>query len=180
MSMVISSVGHQWIATIPCCITSWMKWNWTSICFDCAWNCGFAASAITNWLSMCNSDGLAWVNLSAVRKFHSQMICFVARVAAIYSASIDNKATMDCFFEVYEIALPPIRNVYPEIDFWSISFKAQPASEKLDIAMVALPLHWSYIIPMSLVPCRYLNKCFTACQCSLDGLWEHCDRDCIV
>ena len=120
------------------------------------------------------------MNPSAVRKFHSQMICFVARVAAIYSTSIDDKAMMDCFFEVHEIALPPIRNVYLEIDFQSISFEAQSASKKLDIAMVVLPPHWSYIIPMSLVPCRYLNRCFTVCQCSLDGLWENCDRDYIA
>ena len=41
------------------------------------------------------------------------------RLVAMYSASILNKATVGCFFDVQATAPPTTRNVFPEIDFWS-------------------------------------------------------------
>jgi hypothetical protein len=90
---------------------------------------------------MCNSEGLDWVKPRASKKFHSCIICLVAKVAVMYSTSIDDKATMDCFLEVHDIAPLPSKKVYPEIDFQSISFDAQSASKKPEIATVALPPH---------------------------------------
>jgi hypothetical protein len=41
--------------------------------------------------------------LSSAVRVHSQMICHVARLSAMHSASIDDNATMGCFFNCQEI-----------------------------------------------------------------------------
>jgi len=67
--------------------------------------------------------------LSSDITVHNQMTCRVARLSAMYSASNDDKAIVGCFFDCQETGAPAIRNVYPEMDFWSFGLDPQSASE---------------------------------------------------
>jgi hypothetical protein len=42
--------------------------------------------------------------------------CLAALESTIYSASVEERATVGCFLLAQETAPPPIRNVYPVID----------------------------------------------------------------
>ena len=48
---------------------------------------------------------------------------------AQYSASVDDRATTLCFFELQEIGLEPRKHMYAEVDFLSSKLPAQLASD---------------------------------------------------
>src|SRR6266851_4811762 len=41
---------------------------------------------------------------------------------ATYSASVDESAIVDCFFDLHVMAPPPARKTYPDVDFKSSAF----------------------------------------------------------
>ncbi|CAI0425245.1 unnamed protein product, partial [Linum tenue] len=51
-----------------------------------------------------------------------------ASVAAIYSASAEDRATVFCFFELHEMGFEPRQNMYPDVLFRSSSDPAQSLS----------------------------------------------------
>jgi len=51
-----------------------------------------------------------------VSKVQSHIVSQVARLAAIYSASIVNTATVHSFHDAQEIAAFPNKKIYPNID----------------------------------------------------------------
>ena len=49
-----------------------------------------------------------------------------------YSASVEERETVDCFFEDQEIGLEPRKTNIPVVDFRSVGLPAQSASEKAE------------------------------------------------
>ena len=129
MSAIMSLVGHQNNCTCPFVTQDWMKWCHMSICLDLAWNWGFDANAMADWLLSNSSAGEGCMKFNSMNKFLSQMAWVVAFELAMYSASVVDRATVGCFLEDQAMAPPPIRNTNPDMDFWSISEEAQSASE---------------------------------------------------
>ena len=70
---------------------------------------------IANWLSKNIIDGVNSGNLSSVRSDQCHKTCFATCVAAIYSASGVEGATVICFFELQAIA-PPCNDDYITAD----------------------------------------------------------------
>ena len=52
--------------------------------------------------------------------------------SARYSASVDDRETVDCFLEDQEIGLEPRKTKMPVVDFLSDGSPAQSASEKAE------------------------------------------------
>ena len=65
---------------------------------------------MADWLSSSSSTGEGCKKLSSVNRFCSQIACVVAFELAIYSASVEEGATVGCFFEDQATALPLMRN----------------------------------------------------------------------
>ncbi|CAK5265073.1 unnamed protein product [Mycena citricolor] len=53
---------------------------------------------------------------SCCRTFRIQTASFVAEQAAIYSASVDDVAVVDCFFDIHEMSPDPRLKQYPETE----------------------------------------------------------------
>jgi hypothetical protein len=82
---------------------------------------------MADWLSECSVIGsLNGWNVSLM-KAQIQMASFAAWVAATYSASVVDRVTISCLFELHETAPPSIRKTYPEIA-WRSSFDIPSAS----------------------------------------------------
>ena len=73
--------------------------------------------------------GVGWRKLSSSNSFLNYIACVVALELTIYLASVEDKATVSCFFEDHATAPPPRRNTYPETDWRLIIDDAQSASE---------------------------------------------------
>ena len=106
MSAVCSSVGmySRWISSPSTfCLK---KWCWISMCFVLSWN-----------RVVCDGDGgllLTWSVVGesrsrprSVRSRLNQMTSFVVCAAAVYLASVLERATEVCFFEDQLTAAPP-------------------------------------------------------------------------
>ena len=59
----------------------------------------------------------------------NQMASQVTLVKALYSASMDDKETVDCFLLLQYMTLEPMLKAYPEVDFLPSGFHAQSESE---------------------------------------------------
>ena len=113
-------VGIGFNSTSPDLTRSCTKWCWMSMCFVLAWCMGFLASPIHLWLSL-------WITVApfcgwpmSASKHRSQMASFVACVAAMYSASVEDRATVTCHLDDQLTGHPLTRNVYPVVDLWSL------------------------------------------------------------
>ena len=53
------------------------------------------------WLSMLSVVGPEYGILSSPVRVHCQMTCHMARLSAMYLASIDNNSTIGCFFNCH-------------------------------------------------------------------------------
>ncbi len=126
-----------------------------SICLVLAWKTGLCAKAIDLWLSPLSEtlappgsipsrlllmacthvfllEILIWVccwsgssSPSSVRRSLSQVASLTASMSVIYSASVEERATVDCLFE-HQLTGPPLSiKINPEVDFrlslWSRS-----------------------------------------------------------
>ena len=84
------------------------------MCFVLEWKTGLTANFCADWLS------LKMVILDRCLKPNSSiqvvkyMPSFADSVRLMYSASVDDKATVFCFLEHQEIADPESVNTYPE------------------------------------------------------------------
>ena len=74
------------------------------ICLVHAWNSGWRAIAIANWLSKNIIDGVDNGNSSLVRSEQCHKTCLATWVAAMYLASGVEGATVFCFFELQAMA----------------------------------------------------------------------------
>lgn len=66
---------------------------------------------------------------SSVSSRRSHVASFVASVKAMYSASVDDNATVGCLFEHQLTGLPLSIKIKPEVDFW---LSLSPAQSKLE------------------------------------------------
>lgn len=48
---------------------------------------------------------------------HIQSACCIVRLSAMYSASMLDKATVGCFFDVQDIGPPMAKKTIPDMDF---------------------------------------------------------------
>lgn len=88
-----------------------MKWCLMSMCFVLAWNAEFFARWIVLWLSLCNLL-FSYFFPNSFIKFCNQAISLLASVAAIYSASILESATIYCNYDTQLIAVEPNVKTY--------------------------------------------------------------------
>ena len=65
---------------------------------------------------------------SSKRRIH--VICFAAWVSAVYSASVVDKATVPCFFELHAMQAPSMMHACPDMDLASVQL-AKSASEQI-------------------------------------------------
>src|SRR5712671_4250489 len=111
--------------------------------------------------------GKVCLNPSSLNRFLSHWASCTASDKAIYSASVDNSAVIDCFLECQVIAPPAIMKMYPVVDFCSSKF-VNAASAYLRKGL-GCPSMSPYVIPYNLVPDRYLNTRFSALTCCMVG-----------
>ena len=88
------------------------------MCFVRAWNLLLLDNCIAPWLSALSKVG-SKVDflLILAQKFRIHKISFVALVCPTYSASVDERVTMFCFFELQLIAPAPKIKQYPKIEW---------------------------------------------------------------
>jgi hypothetical protein len=59
----------------------------------------------------------------------SQISSAAAFAVALYSASVEEQETVGCFLEFQDRRLEPRETQYPDVDFRSLGYPAQSASE---------------------------------------------------
>src|SRR3954452_8718863 len=116
------------------------------MCFVLAWWTGFFASAIADWLSSkMVVASLLW-KPSSLRKVRSQMASFVACVRAIYSASVDDSATVAWRLLLQLTTPPETRKMYPDVERRESKSLPQFASEYPD------KMGFSGLSPVAMAP----------------------------
>ena len=68
-------------------------------------------------------------NASSLRKVDNHIVSEATLARARYSASVVDRATACCFFELQEMGLETKKLIYAEVDVRSSTFPAQSASE---------------------------------------------------
>src|SRR3954467_2542539 len=101
------------------------------MCFVLAWWTGFFARAIADWLSSKMVVTLLW-KPSSLRNVRSQMASFVACVRAIYSASVEDSATVAWRLLLQLTTPPETRKMYPDVERRESKSLPQFASEYPD------------------------------------------------
>ena len=100
----------------------------------------------------------SWSSHSSIRSSLSHIASFAARIRAMYSASVDNRVTVDCFFEHQLIGPPLSMKIKPEVDFRLFVLPAQSKSEYPSMRSLSWPPN---VIPHSLEPLRYRSIVLT-------------------
>ena len=72
---------------------------------------------------------------SSRKRVQSQANLATVDASARYSASVDDRKTVDCFLEDQEIGLEPRKTKMPVVAFLSDGSPAQSASEKAEIVI---------------------------------------------
>ena len=99
---------------------------------------------------------------SAVKRSRNHVASLAANVKDIYSASVDDSATVDCLFE-HQLTSPPFSmNIKPDVDFRLSLSPAQSESEYPSTQSFFSP---PYVIPRSREPLRYRRIVLTASVC---------------
>lgn len=101
--------------TFPSSTISWTKWNCTSICFVVAGIVGSFAKQMTLYLS----QYIVICPASKLNSKHSvlrQMVFLQAWVAAMYIASVVDKAITTCHLLIQLTTPPNTKNTYPMVD----------------------------------------------------------------
>src|SRR5258707_9001402 len=128
---------------------------------------------MADWLSMCRAVGelVSWP--SSPSKRLNQTASFAACALARYSASVLERATAACFFELQLITAPPNMKTKPEVDLRSLTSLAQSASMKLcKTVLLGVPC-WKMSCRL-LVALRYWNVQSSVHWWSVPGLAACC------
>src|SRR5271169_1647228 len=86
---------------------------------------------------------------------------------AIYSASVEDRAIIDCLFEFQAMAPFPAKRTKPVVDFRVSTLFPQSASAYPRISSSSE--EGPSIRMWSFVPLMYHNICFTTVRCSTEG-----------
>lgn len=98
-----------------------------------------------------------WSSSSFMRRSQSYVASFTVRVNKIYSASVDDKTTMACFFK-YQLIGPLLNmKIKLEVDFLSSLSLAQSESEYPFTSSLSWP---PKMIPHFLEPLKYRKPVF--------------------
>jgi len=127
-SATISSEGRYFNLMGWFFSASRMKWYLMSICLVLEWWTGLCANFAAPWLSFHIVTLALELNPSSFKKLIRWMASFVTSVIAIYSASVDESATVRCFLDSQEIAAPPRIKMDSVYDFLSVASLPQSAS----------------------------------------------------
>ena len=133
------------------------------MCLARWWNCGFLAIATAPSLSLKISVGRTCLYPSSPNSDRSQQASCVASDKATYSASVDDKAIVNCFFDHQVMAPLAAMKMYPVVDFhssrlpYATSVYPWNVSDLSDSAM--------YVIPWDLVSAKYLSMHFSVHVC---------------
>src|SRR5258708_2209323 len=116
---------------------------------------GFLARRLVAQLSICRTVGPGTSSWSSVRRWRSQTSSFAASAAAIYSAWVEEVATVDCCLDIQDMAPPKKRKAYPDTEqqldqLFTQSALVYPISSLSPIM---------YIILWSRDPARYCMIC---------------------
>ena len=106
-------------------------------------------------------------NPSSLNRLLSHRALHATSDKAIYLASMDNSAVIDCFSECQVIAPLAIMKMYPVVNFCSSEF--MNAVSVYPRKGLGCSTTSPYGIPYDLVPDRYLNTCFSALMCCMVG-----------
>ena len=79
------------------------------MCFERSWNLGFLVSAMQDWLSQCRILAPGCGKPKSDNSWRSHSSSFVAEAVAMYSDSVEERATVGCFRLCQEMAPPPRR-----------------------------------------------------------------------
>jgi hypothetical protein len=160
-----SCVG-TWIKVVfPFSTLSLRKWYLTYMCLVLEWRTGYFATLMALVLSHWSGT---WVYSSP----KSLMVYVIQRsweqqlVAATYSASVVDWATLDCLREDQDTKEDPKNWQFPEVDFLSNRHLTKSVSEK---PWRAKEEDAEYQRPKSEVWCKYLEMRLTACRCEVLG-----------
>src|SRR5882672_8729778 len=118
------------------------------MCFVWLWKTAFFVRDMADWLSTKILIFGTGKIFNSLRKVVIQIASLVADVAAIYSASVLERATESCFFDDQLTALPAIMKTCPMIDRRSFVSEAQSASTYPSGLMSMLPLKVSRLFPV--------------------------------
>jgi hypothetical protein len=99
------------------------------------------------------------------------MIFAVAFAMALYSASVLDLETVDCFCALHDIRFDPIKTANPPIDLLSSRHPAQSASEN---PLTTIDGDLVIRSPKSKVPLTYLRIRLTAVKCNVVGACRYC------
>ena len=111
-----------------------------------------------------------WSSPSSIKSSRSHVASFAARVRVMYSASVDNRTIVDCFFE-HQLTGPLLSmKIKPEVDFWLSLSPAQSESEYPSMRSLSWPPN---VIPRSLEPLRYRSIVLTASVCWWPGFFAN-------
>lgn len=93
------------------------------------WSTRFEHKYVAPTLSHSRRGGSTTGTLSSWRRFLSHINSVVAVATTLYSASVEDLATVHCFLDNHDIGLPPKKIMYAEVDVLSSQLPPQCASE---------------------------------------------------
>src|ERR1700720_271954 len=93
------------------------------------WCSGFFATFMADWLSTLNLDGKLGLYPNSLRMLCIHIISFPASTAAMYSASVVDKATIGCNLLLQLTAPVPTLIKYPLVDLPDCLHPPKSASE---------------------------------------------------
>jgi hypothetical protein len=170
-SAVCSSVGvysRQISSPLTLCLK---KWCCTSMCLVRSWNSGLHAIAIVDWLSTWSTVGESRSKPSLMSNHLNQTTSFVACAATMYSASVLERVTEVCFFELQLTTAPPNIKTKPDVDLQLFTSLAQSASTKPCKTVPPGVPHWKTSLWL-LVALRYRSAHSRARWWSAPGVAE--------
>lgn len=109
---------------------------------------------------------------SFVSKSPSHVTFFTTNVNVTYSTSVNERATVDCYFEHQLIGLPLSIKIQPDIDLLIAQLLAQLES-KNPLMIKPPPCSPLYMIPISLVTFRYQRIVFTTLLYQQEGFFTN-------
>ena len=77
---------------------------------------GFREILMNDWLSHQSRNSVMWMMLSYEKNYCNQMPSLATKVAAMYSALVEDNATVACFLFLHVMAPPAKVKTNPDVD----------------------------------------------------------------
>ena len=126
----------------------------------------FLDRAIAPWLSSYILTGTCWLLLSIPLSGCTRyMLSWVVAASAMYSALQVESATVGCFLLFQDITGPFSVKLQQYPVALLLSFLSAAQSASLNPSSCRLFTHFWWCISWSIVPFKYLSRCFAVAQC---------------